>query len=445
MLICILGFNSIIADVLSTVLYFYLLYSIFRFQSEVLLKYLWFVIFSTWTVFALLLLENGNIYLRGNYSKHYGSLPTYIMGWIIFYITINILESRNKKKISKYAGNVNYNDRFVTKEQIRTLTWISAIALSVLLICFLGIIDKPYFLLSIDRFEYSRSILPSYISLLLPWLYAVIPLVIMIRKEKKWLSITYLVLLFLLCYWMGEKFTGLMVIIYFLIISLNPAYIGKDMAKKIRKIVIISVISILGLLIIVYMQQVILDQVSPEQFVRYLGDRIAAQGELWWLTYAQDKDAGMHIGEIFDEIKVLIFQASGDMVDYNFGIYKLMKKFMNTQWVYFALQNGVRATESTRATFFYYGKHAGLILGQTGLAALIYFIVNRCVKACNKRNWIEAVLYMYIMRLMITATMMSDFQLLTQKKVILIYILLIFIRNKRLVLRSHHRIQTGSY
>ncbi len=72
------------------------------------------------------------------------------------------------------------------------------------------------------------------------------------------------------------------------------------------------------------------------------------------------------------------------MSTYDFGIYKLMKKFMKSDWVTYALGINVRATESTRAEFFYYGKTGGLIVGQALLALLICLVVNMTIKQCNR-------------------------------------------------------------
>ena len=153
--------------------------------------------------------------------------------------------------------------------------------------------------------------------------------------------------------------------------------------------------------------------------------------------YSKDASSGMHLKEISDEINVLVNQPSGEMSDYYFGIYKMMKLFMKSDWVKYALANGVRATESTRVTFYYYGKIPGIIIGQAILAIFIFYVVNKIVVNSNQRKWILACGYMYLFKSLITVSIMSDFQLLTTTKMILVYIVLfVFSNKKKLTFRS---------
>ena len=393
---------------------------------------------AIWGIIAVFVLENFNVSLRGKAGEHYGSFCPYIFGWLAFFMAISVFEHIKNIKYTK--EDRDRNDLFsinYSSNSIRNIKIISSILIMVELLCFSQVATKPYFILGIDRYAYNRGVLPGIVGSLLPLLFACIPIPLMIRKNDKKFAIAYLLLLSLTEIWVGEKFTGLIIIIYFVTISLNPKTIQDDIRKKLRKYIIGLLIVVSGLLIFVYAQQSVIG--NGNNFARYLIDRVDAQGELWWLTYAGDHKNGTHFNEIYDEIKVLIYQPTGEMQQYYFGIYKLMKRFMNPSWVSYSLALNIRATESTRATFFYYGKYVGLFCGQVILAIIICFIVNRCIENCNKLRWLKAVLYMYILRSLLTAFVMSDFQLLTQKRILLVYLGLIFLelyKPKKVIHRS---------
>lgn len=429
------GKGAIGFDVVSMITFIAIFVMIYIYQSEIFIKYLWFFIVSAWGVFAVYMLENGDILLRGQPSTHYGSLPIYVLGWEVFWAVIAWKEICRKRKLASESSKQNYSEILPRKTEVHTLKIISYLAVALMAVCFLCIANKPYFIYGIDRFQYNQSIMPQFVSNCMLILYAIIPIPIMLRKEKKWIPIVYCTLFLLLNAWCGEKFTGLIIIFYFIILSINPSFISKKVSRNIKKLIVLVGCIIVALLILVTVQQFVLG-LGVDDISNYFENRIAAQGEVWWLMYAKEAGQGMHLDELSDELTILIHQPSGEMSGYYFGIYKMMKLFMRSDWVKYALEYGARATESTRATFFYYGKVPGLILGQVLLALILYYLVNKILESCNNRRWFQACLFMYIMRSAITASIMSDFQLLTTKKMILVYIILFFIRNRRIVIRG---------
>lgn len=448
MLVCFLSYvvnvNNLIVDCVSLALFILFLLSLFKQTPEILMKYLLFFFFGVWSIIAVFLMENGTVVLRGRESEHYGSLPIFIMSWVVFYFVITVLEYRNKKKLSFYGNCVNFSEVSLSKSQKFNATIIASVFVGLVAFCFLLIANKPYLLLGVDRFVYGQEILPSVIGILTPVFYAIVPLILVLRKVNLKLVVAYFILFSLLLIWSGEKFTGILILFYFCVIAMNPAYVGKQMAKKIRKITVVAVVVVLLFLFVVYVQQVVLYGVSVKEFFKtYLQDRIAAQGELWWLAFQKDREAGVHISEIWDEISIWIYQPKGKMNTYNFGIYKMMWKFMKTEWVNYTLTYGARATESTRVTFFYYGKAIGLFLGQGMLGVVVYHVVNQCIKFCNRGKWLVSVLYLYVLKNLITAFLMSDFQLLTTKKIILVYMLIFILNRLRIGNRIHSNTSVG--
>ena len=427
LLVCIIGSSNAVMDLITLLCYFLVIFVIYLSAPELLLKYLHFWIMSSWAVLAVYVLENGNIDLRGNHSEHFGSLPIYVFSWIIFYLCICTMEMRKKKKKIETVDLLEKGQAEYVSNNVMRLAYVSFF---LLLLCFLSICYKPYFALGVDRFVYKSSQLSGFVSTLSPWFYCLIPVVLMTRNRNKKLSVAYLTLLSLFCIWQGEKFSGLLRFIFYSMIAVSPEYAGVVIKKNLNKLVKIASIIMLLLLVIVIIQQIVLYQADLDILLNYFENRLAAQGELWWLTYKGDAAKGMHFNEIWDEISVWIHQPTGAMSDYNFGIYKLMKKFMNPNWVSYTLALGIRATEATRASLFYYGKWPALIIGQMLLGLLVYYTINSCTEYCNKHNWFFAILYLYILQGVISAAYMMDIQLLTTKRMILVYIILLISKNR---------------
>ena len=132
------------------------------------------------------------------------------------------------------------------------------------------------------------------------------------------------------------------------------------------------------------------------------------------------------MNELGDELYPFITNLSGKMSDYNFGIYKLMKLYYSPERWQPMLEYGFRGAESTRATFYYYGKIPGLILGQVILGFLTYFVSSKCYKYLRQANYIKIIFGFYVLRNFIAVYSMSDFYLLLDTKVIIAYIILLF-------------------
>lgn len=436
--ICIIGSKSAWMDILTLVCYAGPALAIWAVASDLILKYFYFWVCSTWSILAVFLYENGNVYLRGNHSEHIGSLPVYVLSWIVFYACIIGLDFRNNKR--HLLRTENYFLEADDKNQIYvsdTIMWISYLFLFLLIVCFAAIIRKPYFLLGIDRFEYRETQISEWIGALSPWFNCFIPVVLMSRHRNKVLPIAYISIFALFLIWQGEKFSGLFSILFYVILSVSPEYAMRVFKQNSRKILKIAFAMVFALLVIVTLHEVMLYQSDIGMLVSYFENRIAAQGELWWLTYKQDAHMGTHWREIGDEVTIWIHQPEGIMAHYDFGIYKMMKNFMDPGWVAYALGMNIRATESTRASLFYYGKTPLLIIGQMLLGLLVYYSVNFCTKYCSRGKWFLAVLSIYILQNVIAAVFMSDFQLLTSKRMLLVYILFIFFSHVKVSIRSN--------
>jgi len=265
--------------------------------------------------------------------------------------------------------------------------------------------------------------MPTWLSSHIGFFSLVIPLTVCILDYDKKISAIYIIIFSLLNIWVGEKFSGLFLGLYFFVFSYVGIYGFKIKAKTIKKIIIVIGVLLVILLGLVYFQMTI---VQGRNFSSYFIERISANGYIWWLTYANDANSGLHLNELSDELYPFVSKLSGRMSEYNFGIYKLMKMYYAPERWRPMLEYGFRGAESTRATFYYYGKVPGLILGQMLLGVLTYFISGKCYKYLRKRNYIKIIFGFYVLRNFMAVFSMSDFYLLLDIKVIFAYIVLLF-------------------
>ena len=224
--------GNIVYDVLSILLITVIMIFIYLYQPEIFIKYLWFIIISIWGIVAVFILENGSVALRGKVSYHYGSFPIYSLSWIVFWGVIIIKEINKRVSDIKYEKNYNYNEIVPSEITIKNLKLISYCAIVWMLICFISIINKPYFLYGIDRFQYNKEFMPQIVSKSMQFLYVLIPIPLMLRKEDKKLAYIYCGVFTLLNFWCGEKFTGLIIIFYFVMLVINPVYISEKIYKE---------------------------------------------------------------------------------------------------------------------------------------------------------------------------------------------------------------------
>jgi hypothetical protein len=363
------------------------------------------------------MLENMNVIVATHRSFHYGSFITYVFSWLIFYYVILLREGNNNRGLSRIKIDDRKIDRKI--DGIRTLM-IGITALEV--IVFLSVCTKPYFLYAIDRVTYAESVMPSWIKGHIGFFVLFLPLAVAILQKDKMLALFYMGLYFLINLWVGDKFTGLVLGFYIVAFSYLGLFGAKIDKKVFKRVIYAMAFAVISLLLIVYFQMKI---IGGRDFGYYLTERISAQGYLWWLTYGNNVNTPVHITEIGDELYPFFHTLSGRLVDYDFGIYKLMKLYQESNRWRGMLEAGFRGTESTRATFYYYGGILGLMLGQTILALTTAKITDVCFQCLKKRDWVRIIAAIYILRNFIAVYSMSDFYLLVKLKMIICYFILI--------------------
>ena len=417
------GEGNIYIDTVCAITFIALMVSMLNLYSQQLIKYFYFLFVSGWSILAVFLMENGDVVVAGESANHYGSFVLYNLSWLVFYLTIMALEIKSKKSNEFYINNERESkpENKSTKDAMR---FILLVATVIEFIAFLSIITKPYFIFGVDRVAYASSgAMPAWLNGHVGFFALVIPIAVCALEIEKITPTIYMILYVLLNIWVGEKFTGLFLGLYFFIFSYVGLYGFKINAKLIKKILSIVVILLILLIGLVYFQMTI---IQGRDFLYYFKERISANGYIWWLTYVNDSHNGLHLNELWDELYPFVTKLSGKMTDYNFGIYKLMKLYYAPSRWQTMLEYGFRGAESTRATFYYYGKIPGLILGQVILGFFTYFITSKCYKYLRQRNYIKIIFGFYILRNFFAAYTMSDFYLLLDIKCIIAYIMLFF-------------------
>lgn len=422
LLFCLLviGISNIWIDLFGLITYILSMYSIFLLTTDQMIKYLSMILGSSWAVLAVFLLENTSVVVAGTSSAHTGSFITYVFGWLVFYLVIMIMENKKlKKERLKPLPNVNV----VNYKIINTIRLIVIVGSLIELVIFVCIINKPYFIYGTDRTSYESYGIIAFLLNHIGFFTLIIPLTVLIIKKDTLLSATYIALYMLINLWIGEKFTGLFICIYFFVLSYIAVYGWNIKNSNIKKILYGVAAFIVLAFVVIYFQMKV---VGGRNFLTYISERISAQGYLWWLTYSNDAGNGMHLNELVDELEPFYKKLSGSMLDYDFGIYKLMKLYyIPSRWMNM-LSEGFRGTESSRATFYYYAKMPGLIIGQLILGFLTFGITNLCFKYLRQLDYLRVIFSFYILRNFIAIYSMSDFYLLVKPAMILSYLVLLF-------------------
>lgn len=417
------GYSNIFTDGVCMIGYIVLMLSILHVDSRQVIKYFYFIFVSSWSVLAVFIMEHGSVIVAGDKAAHNGSFVIYNFSWLVYYLTIIGLEKRNRGRNSFISRTYDINISEKTSAN-KTMRLILIVATAIELIAFLSIITRPYFLVGIDRVAYANSgAMPEWLNGHVGFFSLMIPLAVCVLDHDKTISVIYLILFVLLNIWVGEKFSGVFLGLYFFVFSYVGLYGVKIEVKSIKKLLLRTGVLVILLVGLVYFQMTV---IQGRDFSYYFTERISANGYIWWLTYANDAKNGLHLNELGDELYPFVSKLSGKMSDYNFGIYKLMKLYYAPERWQPMLEYGFRGAESTRATFYYYGKIPGLILGQIILGFLTYYISSKCYKYLRQKNYVKIIFGFYVLRNFIAAYSMSDFYLLLDKKVILAYLFLLF-------------------
>lgn len=411
-------------DFFALIIYFSLLYIIFRFKREILIKYMFMVVMFTYHICSVFTVENFPNFIDNLQvmSYHSGAFLPLLTSYVLGFITILILEmNRNSKilktkNISEKNGIKIGNMVISNKSQIKLVSFI-LIAVTMVMIIKIGK-NGFYSMGGIDRFAYRENYFSSfdskfytYISWFLP-----IPLICANNGMKKRAYFFFVIYCFYLI-WVGDKFGSLFLAFYFYLLV---HWATKKLDKKKVRTLIIMIFLVLLILMLFISYQVFYERGSISEIYEYFNNRlIGGQSDLWWGVFTKETNSGWRLGEFFKDELSAIFSQPDSWMDYNFGIYKMMRVTAPAWVVNNYLSRGVRFAASTQATLYYYFKYTGLYLGGILMFVLYFFVVNKAIKAYKNNDILSSVCYTMLLSKSIQLTTMSAIDMLGNTTTIL--------------------------
>lgn len=427
-------------DLIAFGVYVLFLFNIYKLDKKFIVKYLFMIIMFSYHLFSVFVSENFKIifYNLKKESFRTGAFIPLLLYYLLFFIVIFVLESNRKEEIN----NNKYHNRQLTfgrfgiseKKQIRIISTILFIIIAVMVVRMLK--NGFYNLAGIDRFEFRNTYFSgfdekfyTYILWLLP-----IPLLgnnIRMSKSANLFFVIYCVYLISV----GDKFGSLFIAFYFyMLVSWATKEIDK---KSFFKIGIVVVVVFIGLLSFIAFQ-VLYVKGSWDYVKLYFNNRLTGgQSDLWWAIFSEEKGESWRVMEFFKDEVSAIFNKQTDIMNYNFGIYKMMRETAPDIVVNNYLLRGIRFSASTQATLFYYFKYTGLYVGSTILGVATYYFVNNAVTAFRKCDLIRSVLYTMFISKLIQVMIMSEITMFGNITTILGMLVLVFLR---IVEKQKHRI-----
>lgn len=382
-------------------------------------------------VLSVFIVENYPIYFKNLLETSYrtGSLPVLINFYMIYFGTIFIMEKntryKNPQDVTQTIDHnyIKYIKKLYSKKKIRIIT-------NILLIIIILVLFKKrnvgfYSMNGIDRFDYAALTFSwfdtkfyTYITWLLP-----IPL-LALKLGMKVRGFGFMTLYCFFMIWVGDKFGSLFIGFYiFTLVIWATQKIDK---KKFYQIMLLCFI-IVSLLMVFISFQVKYQWGSWSDIPTYFAHRLTGgQSDLWWKIYAERDNLTLNFNEFCrDELSALLYVPQ-NVVDYNFGIYKMMRVTAPASVVSAYLNRGIRFAASTQATLFYYFGHLGLYIGGFILALIGYWIINKSIHSYCQNNILYSICSTMLLAKYISIMQMSEFRFLTNKTTILALFILSF-------------------
>lgn len=422
-------------DYLALIVYFSFLIFIFKTNSTMLLKYLFMFVMFSYHIISVFVVENNDIYFYNLQTQSYrsGAFIPILLSYMLYFSVLVLMEENKNSKIIKSGS---YREQDIQKGfRINGLSLSGKkVAKIISLFLFVAIVFMLYRLRNsffynmggINRFLYRANTFTAldekfytYITWLLP-----IPLLGNDKKTKK-RAVVFLVVYCIYMIWVGDKFGSLFIAFYIFVLA---TWVKGDLDKKsIKKIIVISCIALSALMFFIAFQ-VLYERGTWSEVITYFNNRLTGgQSDLWWKIYSSDSSNGWRVGEFFKDEVTAIFSVPSNTMDYNFGIYKMMKVAAPSWVVDNYLSNGIRFAASTQASLFYYFKYTGLYLGSIILGIFCFILVNKAINAYKRMDIIRSICYTMLVTKWYQIMAMSDITMLGNTTTILAAIVLAFL------------------
>lgn len=406
---------------------------IYKGNKQFIFKYL-IVFFSlTSVLIGLIFCDFSNIYLMEiDTTSHFvGSIAPFVLFYYIFINCMCFFDClySNKKTdgdnhILIKIGNLKDINYLVTK------AYFLVFALNVFL--FLLVLSKPFFLLKVGRIAYQINYLPNIAQRLQMYSLYLVPLVIIssnmkykgeVSKMIRLLLITYFPFI-LYSFWTGNKFS-LIWILLCLIISpcSNLLQHGEFKIKGNKKMVMVF-----GLLFIIILLYYFILEGGMRQGLNAFGERVAMQGQLWWVSYARHSADVNSINGVKQEINAILesITSSGEIREY--GVYRLMNLFGQKNVLLSYFKSGVRFSACGIELPFYYMGFFSFIIIPLIEAPIYVFFINKYIENVKKGNIIRSYIYLRIFICLMSCFGQGDIYVLFGFDFIIYYVLLILIK-----------------
>lgn len=400
-------------DILGAIIFIWFFVYSFRGNRNYFIKYIRVIIMAIYHLVSVYIVNNSPIYFYNlqQMSADTGSFIPLLLFYLIEFGVLYLLEMNKNSRLINSINTIPINTQSEIEVSKNKKTLVKHASVLILLLVFYMIfrlIGNGYYSMGgIDRFAYRASAFTSLDEKLYNYIIWLLPIPLLAKNiglEK----MAYIFLGFLCFYLLlvGDKFSSLFTVFY---IYLLVCWAIKKIDKKMMFRVILLIVIVFVALFIYIGYQVLYERGGGlETVLIYFNNRITGgQSDLWWKIYSTFKNGPTHILEFGDELGAIISQPSNPL-DYNFGIYKMMKIAAPWSVVSSYLSRGARFAASTQASVFYYFGSVGLYLFGVISACILFWVVNHAVYAYKKMDMIESVCYTMILQKSFLLLSMSD-------------------------------------
>lgn len=419
-------------DYISLIVYFAFLYFIYRTNSKILLKYLFMFVMFTYHIMSVFIVENSSVYFYNLQTQSYrsGAFIPLLLSYVLFFSVLVLMEENKNSKIlmedaeNKWKTNTGFNINGFNLSDKMGVRIISFILFAAIVFMVFRLRNSFFYNMGgINRFVYRANTFSdldekfyTYIAWLLP-----IPLLGNDSKTKR-RALAFFVVYCIYMIWIGDKFGSLFMAFYIFVLA---TWVKEGLnKKKIKKIIFTSCV-VLGVLMVFISFQVLYERGSWSEVLTYFNNRLTGgQSDLWWKIYSSDSLNGWRIGDFFNDEVSAIFRTPDNIMEYDFGIYKMMKVTAPSGVVTNYLSNGARFAASTQASLFYYFKYTGLYLGSIILGMFCFILVNKAINAYKRMDIIRSICYTMLVSKWYQIMAMSDITMLGNTTTIIAVLIL---------------------
>lgn len=449
LIILLVTFILLIVDLLEVDVDYFLfalgVFALFTFYYKYpnfLIRYIMLFFMAVGNLVGVLICEHSSIWLSelSMYVGHVGSFPLLLCGWFLLIAVVWMLDIRFKPAILDQNYEIcKFN---IGSQSINFCKFLAAFCFIVAILSLANVAWHPAFLEHMDRFAYRERYITRPLEIMVNFIYAMLPLLfamIMRKISRFWLCLDCLTVIFFSLYLFctGEKFGGFWyIVVYVCIISsiYTQSLSVEALHMRIKKVGGIFLV----LLTVVAINLSLTYSLGGERFVTvYLPQRVAQQGQLWWRTYALDKNNNMRISELGDEIRVYFQNDRQRELEYKHAIYKIMRFTTPADIFHRKISSGSRYSTSTFASMFYYFKRLGVIIWGIIGGILFWGLMYLCMTAAVNFYVVESILASKLLLMSYAILAMSEFNVLLQYKPIFYFFIIIsmFVVRKYLHLR----------